>query len=179
MNLRNPVTRNLVTRSVQTPIGALTLFSDDQALVGIYFEDHAPAPRIERASDGPSEVLDAAEKELAAYFAGTSQSFALPTSTRGTELQRAVWAELARIPHGQTRTYGSIARAIGRPRAARAVGSAVARNPLSIVVPCHRVVGASGDLTGFAGGVARKAWLLTHEQAEISTGVVREADPTR
>ena len=153
----------LFTRRLRSPIGALTLYADAGALVGVYFEGHKPAPRVGETRAGSSPALDAAEKELRAYFADPTHRMRLRTSAHGTDLERAVWAELARIPRGQTRTYGAIAVAIGRPKAARAVGSAVARNPLSIVVPCHRVIGASGALTGFAGGLPRKQWLLTHE----------------
>jgi methylated-DNA-[protein]-cysteine S-methyltransferase len=157
------------SRQLDSPVGTLTLFADERALLGIYFEGHTPATRLRETARGKSAVLDAAARELSAYFASASHRIAIPLGPRGTELQRAVWKELSRIPRGETRTYGAIATKIGRPTAARAVGSAVARNPLSIVVPCHRVVGADGSLTGFAGGLARKAWLLAHEAGATET----------
>lgn len=152
-----------VSRTLPSPLGELTLVADTHALVGLYFEGHRPAPRVTGARGGASRALDDAARELEAYFADPARGFCVSSRAEGTPLERAVWAELARIPLGTTRTYGAIAAAIGRPAAARAVGSAVARNPLSIVVPCHRVVGKDGSLTGFAGGLARKAWLLAHE----------------
>lgn len=163
-----PITteRALVTTRVSSPLGELTLFGTDDALVGLYFEQHRPAPRL-TGRPGTSRALDQARADLEAYFRGPSHRRRVALAARGTELERAVWRELATIPLGDTRTYGEIAAALGRPGAARAVGSAVARNPLSILVPCHRVVGARGALTGFAGGLERKAWLLAHEGVAI------------
>jgi methylated-DNA-[protein]-cysteine S-methyltransferase len=113
-------------------------------------------------------VLARAAAQLAEYFAGTRRTFDLPLAPRGTGFQRIVWHALAKIPYGETRSYGELARAIGRPAASRAVGAANGKNPLSIVVPCHRVVGASGELTGYAGGVATKRWLLDHEAGSLT-----------
>jgi methylated-DNA-[protein]-cysteine S-methyltransferase len=155
----------LVSREIGSPIGTLTLIATQAALVGVYFEGHRPAPREMTDRRAPSAVLELAEADLVAYFGDATHRFRVPMAARGTELERAVWHELERIPKGATSTYGTIARTIGRPSAARAIGAAVGRNPLSIVVPCHRVLGASGSLTGFAGGLARKAWLLAHEGA--------------
>jgi methylated-DNA-[protein]-cysteine S-methyltransferase len=158
------------SRRIDSPVGVLTLFADEHALLGVYFEGHKPAPRVrETLANAHASVLDAAARDLDAYFADAAHRFSVRRAPRGTELERAVWAVLARIPRGQTRTYGAIATELGRPGAARAIGSAVARNPLSIVVPCHRVIGASGALTGFAGGLSRKRWLLAHEGVELST----------
>lgn len=157
--------RTLVTREIDSPIGRLTLIATEVALVGVYFEDHRPPPREATDQGGPSRALDLAEADLAAYFGNAAHRFRVRLAPRGSELERATWTELARIPLGTTSTYGAIARTIGRPSAARAIGAAVGRNPLSIIVPCHRVLGASGSLTGFAGGLARKAWLLAHEGA--------------
>src|SRR5207302_31777 len=103
-----------------------------------------------------------AQRELDEYFQGRRRAFATPRAPRGTDFQRAVWAALLEIPFGETRTYTEIARKVGRPRAVRAVGSANAMNPLSVLVPCHRVLGAGGALTGYAGGTDRKQWLLDH-----------------
>jgi methylated-DNA-[protein]-cysteine S-methyltransferase len=112
-------------------------------------------------------------RQLDEYFAGARTAFDLPLAPRGTPFQRRVWEELARIPFGATVTYGELAARVGHPGAARAVGAAVARNPISIVVPCHRVVGADGTLTGYAGGVARKAYLLAHEVASAAAPAPR------
>lgn len=147
-----------------SPIGVLTLVSNGAALSGVYFENHKPGGPPKDAQEGADKALDAARKQLDAYFAGRRESFDLPLALAGTPFQRSVWAELAHIPFGETITYGAIAAAIGKPAAVRAVGAAVGRNPVSIVLPCHRVLGASGALTGFAGGIERKRFLLAHEQ---------------
>ena len=162
------IDRSLLSRIVRSPIGALTLVAEDDALVGLTFEQHKPTPRLRTSRRGTNEVLEQAEAELARYFARRDGRFETRVVFHGTELERAVWVELSRIPMGETRTYGEIADALGRHGAARAIGAAVARNPLSIVVPCHRVIGKSGLLTGFAGGVERKAWLLAHEGARLA-----------
>ncbi len=154
----------LTSTAIASPLGALTLVADPRALVGLYFEAHRPAPRVRGARVGSSRVLAQAARELEAYFARPAHRFQLALAPHGTAFERAVWAALREIPVGEVRTYGALARALGRPSAARAVGGAVARNPLSIVVPCHRVVGADGSLTGFAGGLPRKAWLLARER---------------
>lgn len=120
----------------------------------------------ERGSD-PAQTSEAA-RQLAAYFARTRASFELPLAPHGTAFQRAVWSELRAIPAGATRSYAQIAAAVGRPTAVRAVGQAVGRNPLSIVVPCHRVIGSDGSLTGYAGGLDRKRWLLAREGAAVA-----------
>jgi len=108
-------------------------------------------------------VLRRAAAQLAEYFAGARRDFDVPLAPRGTGFQQRVWRELAKIPYGQTRSYGELARSLGRPTASRAVGAANGRNPISILVPCHRVVAGTGALTGYAGGLAAKRWLLEHE----------------
>lgn len=150
--------------TVPSPIGTLQLFTDGSALTAIHFEDHHPTPRIVAEDTRSHPVLDRAAEQLSEWFAGERRSFDLRLAPRGTEFQRAVWRALEAIPFGELRAYADIARVIGRPGSARAVGTANARNPLSIVVPCHRVVGTGGALTGYAGGLARKAWLLAHER---------------
>jgi methylated-DNA-[protein]-cysteine S-methyltransferase len=151
-------------RVVASPLGALTLVADAHALRGLYFEAHRPSPRFVGARGAPSAVLDVAAPALDAYFDGDPSLLArVPLALEGTSLERAVWESLGTISLGATETYGAIASRIGHPTAARAVGGAVGRNPLSIFLPCHRVVGASGALTGYAGGVERKRWLLAHE----------------
>jgi len=157
-----------VTVTVPSPVGPLRLVATDRALVGVWFEHHV-APREQPASPSPDHpVLQQAAEELRAWFAGERRTFSVPTEAEGTEFQRAVWAALAEIPFGEQRSYTDIAVRVGRPGAVRAVGSANARNPLSIVVPCHRVTGRDGSLTGYAGGVDAKAWLLAHEGSSFA-----------
>ncbi len=150
-----------------TPIGVLTVTSDGHAITGVYMETHrhAPGDRSAWAREPAQECapLAAARAQLSEYFQGHRASFDLPLRATGTNMQRAVWHELTHIPFGETRSYGDIATTLGNPKASRAVGAANGKNPISIIVPCHRVVGADGSLTGFGGGVARKAWLLAHE----------------
>lgn len=148
--------------SLEGPLGPLRLVCTADALVGITFPDHAPAPRY-TAEDGAHPLLTEAATQLRAWLDGRRTTFDLPLHLEGTDFQQAVWAALRAVPFGATTTYGELAAALGRPGAARAVGAAVGRNPLSIVVPCHRVVGTDGRLTGFAGGIQRKRWLLAHE----------------
>jgi methylated-DNA-[protein]-cysteine S-methyltransferase len=148
-----------------SPVGELTLVASDAGLVAVLWPDDRPGrvPLPDDVADGPHPVLEAAATQLAEFFAGTRTDFALPLAPAGTPFQRKVWDLLATVPHGTTTTYGELAAEVGGPSKARAVGAAVGRNPLSIVVPCHRVVGASGALTGFAGGLPAKRWLLAHE----------------
>ena len=119
-------------------------------------------------------MLALAATQLGEYFAGERRSFDLPLGARGTGFQQLVWRALTQIPCGETWTYGQLAHAIGRPSASRAVGAANARNPIAIIVPCHRVIGASGELTGYAGGMAAKRWLLEHERARRRMVAVAE-----
>lgn len=152
-------------RVIDSPIGPLTLVVDDAgALTGVYMAEHAHAPDAAARGVRDDTVAPESAAQLAEYFAGTRTAFDLVVAPVGTAFQRRVWAALREIPYGQTWTYGRLAAHLGNPRASRAVGLANARNPLSIVVPCHRVVGARGSLTGYAGGVARKRWLLDHER---------------
>jgi methylated-DNA-[protein]-cysteine S-methyltransferase len=145
-----------------TPIGAVGLYADDEALVRIRLPgERGVAPEGERRAGHP--VLRAAAEALEAWFAGELTRFALPLRPVGTPFQLAVWEALAAIPYGERRSYADVAAAIGRPKSVRAVGAANGRNPLPIVVPCHRVIGADGALVGFGGGLAAKAWLLDHE----------------
>jgi len=119
------------------------------------------APAGER--NDANRWMNQAANELLAYFAGNLRVFTVPLDMQGTDFQLRVWNELLKIPYGETRSYAQIAEAVGRPKAVRAVGAANGSNPLAIIVPCHRVIGADGSLTGYAGGVARKRWLLEHE----------------
>jgi len=160
------MTQPLSSTTIPSPVGALTLVADVDALVAILWENDSPArvplPATVEAPDHP--VLVATGQQLGEYFAGQRRAFDLPLRFRGTEFQRAVWAALLTIPFGETWSYGAIARSLGRPGASRAVGAANGRNPISIVAPCHRVIGANGALTGFAGGLAAKQALLALEQ---------------
>lgn len=151
-----------------SPIGDLLLVADAQALRGVWFVDQqgiAPS-HLAAPYDARHPVLAEAVRQLQAYFAGQRQAFDVPLAPEGgTPFQQAVWQALAHIPYGATTSYRHLAERIGRPRAVRAVGGAVGRNPLGIVLPCHRVLGANGQLTGYTGGLARKQALLRLEQA--------------
>jgi methylated-DNA-[protein]-cysteine S-methyltransferase len=149
-----------------TPVGPLTLVAEGESLVAIWMEDqrHHPGQLAHgEYADAGDPVLVRAAAQLEEYFAGERTAFDLPLAAEGTEFQRRVWAELARIPYGETATYGELARRLGSPAGSRAVGLANGRNPLGIVVPCHRVVGTTGGLTGYAGGLTRKRFLLDLE----------------
>ena len=158
---------DLVGRTIASPVGALTLVASCAGLVAVLWPDERPGRvPLGPVGDGGSDHLDRAHDQLDAYFAGRLRRFEMPLDCRGTTFQRQVWAELAAIPYGETRSYGAIAAAIGRPSASRAVGAANGRNPVSIIVPCHRVVGTGGGLTGFAGGLDVKRQLLALERGE-------------
>ncbi len=156
----------LATKTIPSPVGALTVVASDAGLVAILWEDDRPGRvNLGPLAEAPGHpVLAAAEAQLGEYFSGTRRSFDLPLDFRGTDFQKSVWAELLAIPYGETRSYGAIAAKLGRPGASRAVGAANGRNPISIVAPCHRVVGSTGTLTGFAGGLGAKAYLLGLER---------------
>jgi methylated-DNA-[protein]-cysteine S-methyltransferase len=149
----------MVRASMETPVGRLWLVGSDAGLSAIHFPGSPPAG----IPDGTHPVLEAARAQLDEYFTGERRAFDLPLDLLGTEFQRRAWLALADIPYGETRSYGEQARLLGVPRAARAVGAANGRNPVPIVLPCHRVIGAGGDLTGFGGGLAVKRALLEHE----------------
>ncbi len=150
-----------------SPLGRVILAALDDHLVGVWFECQAHLPDLSRCASAPDHpVLQQAAAELAEYFAGQRRSFDVSLAqSAGTPFQQAVWQALLAIPSGSTCSYGELARRIGKPAAVRAVGAAVGRNPLSIIVPCHRVVGADGRLTGYAGGLQRKTALLQLEDA--------------
>ena len=158
--------------SIDSPVGALTIVVGDAGLRAIMWADDDPQrcglAGVELGEAGEHLLIDAARTQLGEYFAGQRMHFDLPLAPEGTEFQRSAWEALQQIPYGATTTYGGQARAMGDINKARAVGAANGKNPVSIVVPCHRVVGADGALTGFAGGVDTKAWLLDHERAVVS-----------
>ena len=142
-----------------SPLGPLCLTQEEGSLVSLQF-----CPAVPQDIPGPTPLLAEAQRQLEEYFAGARTSFDLPLAPRGTPFQQAVWGALLDIPYGETRTYGQIAAAVGRPRASRAVGGACHCNPIAIIVPCHRVVGSSGALTGYAGGLDKKSALLALER---------------
>lgn len=153
---------------LDSPVGPLTVVAGREGLTGVYFADHLRRP--DAAGFGPAvdpvadELLDRAVRQFGEYFAGTRRAFDLPLAPVGAPFQRAVWDLLTGIPYGETRSYGALARRLGDVGLARAVGTANGANPLSVVVPCHRVVGSDGSLTGYAGGLARKRLLLDLER---------------
>jgi methylated-DNA-[protein]-cysteine S-methyltransferase len=148
--------------TIQSPVGPLRLFARGDELTALHLPS-SDAPDEERTRT--SDVLAAAADQLREYFAGHRRDFDLPLAPQGTGFQQRVWTALLTIPFGQTRSYGQIAAAIGRPAASRAVGAANGRNPIAIIIPCHRVIGSSGELTGYGGGLPTKRWLLGHEGA--------------
>jgi methylated-DNA-[protein]-cysteine S-methyltransferase len=154
---------DIVTSTIDSPIGPLTLIAQDGVLTNLSMHEqrHLSAPPASAVTD------DAWFKDIAAqlnaYFAGELVSFELEMNLLGTPFQRKVWTELCAIPYGETISYGELAHRVGNPNASRAVGLANGRNPIAVIVPCHRVIGADGSLTGYGGGLERKTWLLEHE----------------
>lgn len=148
-----------------TPIGTVRILANDEAITRIDFVDESVASAYEE-----NDVTRLARQQLTDYFEGQRRAFELPLAPSGTEFQQACWQALVQIPYGETRYYAEQARVIQRPSAVRAVGAANGANPISIVVPCHRVIGKSGQLTGYAGGLDRKAWLLALERGAVTTG---------
>jgi methylated-DNA-[protein]-cysteine S-methyltransferase len=152
--------------TIDSPIGELLLTGDGRALTGLHMQPFDIHPQWRR---DPAAFADA-EAQLHAYFEGRLEDFDLPLAPRGTEFQLRVWEALRAIPYGETTSYGELAAAIGSPGASRAVGAANGRNPIAVIVPCHRVIGASGMLTGYGGGLERKRILLELEQGVASLG---------
>ncbi|HEX4111450.1 MAG TPA: methylated-DNA--[protein]-cysteine S-methyltransferase [Stellaceae bacterium] len=165
----------LSLEKLPSPIGTILLVSDGEAIRALDFEDYEPRMKqILRRHYGEVELVEgkaprAVRDAIGAYFGGDIGAIdKLPTATAGTEFQRSVWQALRKIPAGKTWSYGGLAKHIGRPGAMRAVGLANGSNPVAIVVPCHRVIGADGTLTGYGGGMPRKRWLLQHEGAAFA-----------
>lgn len=155
-----------VHTTIESPVGPLLLGANEAGVCLIEFhESKHRVPRNPDWREGESELLERTRRQLAEYFAGTRRTFDLPLAPKGTEFQRAVWRALADIPYGETISYVQLATRVGKPAATRAVGAANGRNPLPIVLPCHRVIGANGSLTGFGGGLPTKQFLLRHEGA--------------
>lgn len=149
--------------TIDSPIGRLTLAASASALHAIEFENNRHPQAREGWIAGDTTLLRQTALQLQEYFEGRRQTFELPVAPQGTAFQRAAWQALSAIPFGETRSYAQQAAALGRPTATRAVGAANGRNPLPIVLPCHRVIGTNGALTGFGGGIEVKRWLLAHE----------------
>lgn len=153
-------------RTINTPVGAILVVVSDSGVTRIDFVDRNQEIGLARDdSHVQHPILMDALAQLSQYFEGTRTTFSLPLNLGGTEFQQQAWLALARIPYGQTVTYSEQAASIGRPRAVRAIGTANSKNPIAIVLPCHRVIGADGSLTGYAGGMDKKVWLLEHERA--------------
>jgi len=166
-----------IYRRVTSPLGELLLTASDTALTAVYFptsrhdgRDDRSAWQEDRGQAPASAVLDRVTQQLSEYFNWSRATFDLPLDPLGTTFQRRVWELLRRVPYGATTSYGDLARRLGDPRATRAVGAANGKNPIPIIVPCHRVIGSRGELTGFGGGIERKRWLLEHEGALIPLG---------
>ena len=164
-----PTSKRYVYKWMDSPVGRLKLVATDDGLAAILWAKDRPSRvRLEIEGGEPQHpVIAEAERQLGEYFAGRRKRFALTLDLAGTAFQRKVWTALLTIPFGETRSYGQIAKQIGKPRACRAVGAANGRNPVSIVAPCHRVIGSTGELTGFAGGLDTKAFLLALEGASL------------
>src|ERR1700761_7495610 len=158
---------SLAYKMIPSPVGNLKLVASDKGLVAILWQNDKPS-RVrlsELVEDATHPILLETERQLGEYFAGKRKTFSVPLEMRGTSFQKNVWEALLAIPFGETRSYGQLARLLGNPQAMRAVGAANGRNPISIIVPCHRVIGSSGALTGFAGGLKTKQHLLSLENA--------------
>ena len=164
------MSRLLARKIIKSPVGGLELVASATDLVAVLWADEGmeSARFPEAAEDRDHPVLCGAEQQLAEYFAGTLRVFSVELDFTGTDFQKTVWQALSMIPYGETRSYREIAVQIGKPKAVRAVGGALGRNPISIIAPCHRVVGSGGKLTGFAGGLGAKARLLELERAVVS-----------
>lgn len=152
--------------TADSPLGPLLLASDGEVLTGVFLENHRHGPTVDASWTRDAAPFRAVREQLEAYFAGDLHTFSVPTNATGTPFQQSVWAALADIPYGATESYGALARRLGDAGAVRAVGAANGRNPLSIVVPCHRVVGADGSLTGYGGGIENKRRLLALESRQ-------------
>lgn len=162
------MTETLTTAQMNSPVGELVIVASDAGLRAILWpsERDGRVTFAEPTAKGEHPIIEQTISQLEEYLAGERKDFDLPLDLVGTDFQKEVWAGLAKIPYGETQSYGELANELNKPGAARAVGAATGRNPISIVVPCHRLVGSSGKLTGFAGGIDTKRWLLDHESPE-------------
>lgn len=160
---------SLFRKFYESPLGVLELIADENALRGLFMPEHKGKPDwVTKAKDVESHpILDLTCKQLREYFEEVRMSFDLPLRTNGTEFQCLVWDFLQKLPYGVTVSYSELAQSLGKPSAVRAVGAANGKNPIGIIIPCHRVIGANGSLTGYAGGTGRKEWLLRHEGVSL------------
>ena len=149
---------------LDSPVGPLLLRGDGEVLTGLYMQEQRHRPELPDGVERNDQAFRLVREQLRAYFAGKLREFALVLAGEGTAFQRKVWRALCKIPFGETESYGGLAKRIGNSNASRAVGLANGKNPIGIIVPCHRVVGANGSLTGYGGGLERKQWLLEHER---------------
>jgi len=156
---------------IDTPVGPMTLTKDGDALTGAYLENLVPP--LDAVGKRDAHAFADERRQLEEYFAGERTRFDLALAPHGTPFQQRVWKALLAVGFGRTASYGEIARAIGRPEASRAVGAANGKNPIAIIVPCHRIIGASGALVGYAGGLPRKKWLLAHESTQLPLRAAR------
>jgi methylated-DNA-[protein]-cysteine S-methyltransferase len=156
---------------IDSPLGRMFVQSDGLFVTGLFMPHHKGWRGPDASSRQSDAPFTAVREQLAEYFAGERQQFDVPLKFAGTSFQQHVWQELARIPFGTTITYAELARRVGKPTASRAVGHANGRNPISIIVPCHRVIGANGRLTGYAGGIDKKQWLLAWERRVTAAGL--------
>ncbi len=164
LQMLKQLSQETVCKDVVSPLGPLTVFASDNGVHAIAFEgDRTEQAKINLSRAVNHPIINAAVEQLAMYFNGKLKIFDLPLNLSGTNFQKRVWKLLLEIPFGETRTYGDLAHALGNADASQAVGAANGKNPVAIVVPCHRVIGASGHLTGYAGGMDKKKFLLTHE----------------
>jgi methylated-DNA-[protein]-cysteine S-methyltransferase len=165
-------------RMFKAPFGVLTVVGSDLGIRYVMFSNDAHPKPLERLHISDTDIHDAVNDaiiQLEEYFAGTRRDFELPLDLHGTEFQVAAWNALAAIPYAHTASYGQQAASIGRPKAVRAIGGANGRNPVAIVLPCHRIVGADGSMTGFGGGIEVKKWLLDHEQSILHSATGNRA----
>jgi methylated-DNA-[protein]-cysteine S-methyltransferase len=167
-----PTTDPLLYSRLDSPIGELLLLSDGRSLRGLYMQEGRTAIRVNAGWKTAEEPFAAVREQLGEYFAGRRSSFDLPIAMTGSAFERHVWSALQQIPYGESISYGELARRIGQPTAARAVGLANGRNPIAVIVPCHRVIGADGSLTGYGGGVERKRFLLDLEAGTMTLGAL-------
>ena len=162
------MTQTTYYTTMHSPIDDLLLVSDGNALTGLYMEQTRDGRAVDAAWKRDPGPFREVVRQLLAYFEGELRLFDLPIALQGTDFQQVVWAALQALRHGERISYGELARRIGRPSASRAVGLANGRNPIGIIVPCHRVIGAGGSLTGYGGGLGRKQWLLEHEASLVA-----------
>ena len=162
--------------NIDSPVGRILLVAQRDTLIRLEFTDRPHAQGIPASATAGSPFLEEVHRQISAYFAGTLHRFDIPLRLQGTPFQQRVWQALSEIPFGSVSTYSHLANQIGRPTAVRAVGAANGQNPISIVVPCHRLIGKDGHLTGYAGGLEAKRWLLRHERHGISDCVFRISD---